>query len=132
MLIHIFAHLECFCRPGAAFRDTSRHPPVFPETHSSRGLDTLVLLTPFDDTLDWPSALKLHCVFHHIADFTNSIWARPSFHLLHRQNGAYALFGSQKVIFESHVTFEDNGMEVSHRTYPPAGPVLIQTSVAMM
>ena len=37
-------------------------------------------------------------------------------HRLHRQLGALALFGEQKVIFESHVTFENNVMSVSHPT----------------
>ena len=43
-------------------------------------------------------------------------------HRLHRQQGALALFGEQKVIFESHVTFEDNIMEVSSRRYTAVEP----------
>lgn len=47
------------------------------------------------------------------------MWTRPTvfpfccINRLNRQQGALALFGEQKVIFESHVTFEDNIMEVS-------------------
>lgn len=37
---------------------------------------------------------------------------------LYPQEGALALYGSQKVIFESHVTFEDNVMEVRHYLLP--------------